>query len=528
MKYAKIDSYAIVLRILLTLSLAIAPACGPKKSKQAPAGPGISPIEAAFATAARTHNLPQRMIMAVGYLESGLNPTASTASYDGRIVGPAIGDSAFGIDRAALGLNSDAEPSLENQIDAYARWLRSQLTGLETLPTSSDDKFTWLVQIGNAHRGEQFTNVRAVFLRELIDTMNEGFTWKDPVDGSIRQFAKENPPIDPEKLLQMNRNLMDLFVQPANSQFADLFPEIRPNVNPGEGIRPRGIVINHCPFSLSACLKMQLSEQDGRQMYLGAHYFIPPEEKSYPKAIQISLENNPVPYLDQLGARLESDRVIITLVGKSGYIDKGVRRQANPRWLTKWQLQTLGTLVENVCQRLSRRLPEPDITLEDCRTVGKGILFQTSEGRSQQKWGDIADFDEPIFTSHIKKFTDTHEGVSFSENGKTSQSSPISINLDFLANAKAVVLQQLVRCQDNRLRWYSFLSRPVGSQTTFAYPYPVDDPGPNGNGEHFFRAKVYGPPGEDGHHKILGWDITSVFLKDYDAQGTPYLEDACN
>lgn len=525
----RIEIIAFTFTSLICLSFA---GCGGNSKKNKQEGPALSPIEKDFHIFAQQNNLPPRMLMAVAYLESHINPTPSTTVYNNELpLGPEIADSAFGIERKELGLNPDEEPDLKSQIEAYAKWLGRKAEGLklEPNPITLEQKFNWLLLIAGEHRGNDHRNIRAVFILELIKILNEGFTWKDPKNGQILQFLPETPKIDPTSLETIGQNLLRLYVQNSDSQLADLFPQIHPN-KPGEHEKPNGILINHCPFSLSACLKLQLSAEGGKNVFFGSHYLIPQDDSIYPKPIQVSMNSNPVFFMNENGEKTISNKVIITLVGKSGFLDKGVRLKANPNWMTKWQLQRLGALVQDICQTISN-LPQATTNYESCMTINEGIQFKVGEDPNVYKWGDIADFDQRIFYAHIKAFRGLPGEANFvieKQNNIFHAGEPIKLTLKFQLQARNITLQRLIRCADQSLKWHTIRDMQVKSQTSLQFSPLYWDGGPNGDGQQFFRAKVYGNISqEDKKRELLGWDTTEVFLINYDPDEISYNQEAC-
>lgn len=521
---------------LLLITVVVSIQCGKKKKHHSDPGPSYSPLELAFVNASRAHGIPVRYLMAVGYLESEFNPEASKAIYgDSKAIGPSLKDSAFGIARSELGLSSDSTPDLKIQIDSYANYVAKKMSGLEMQanPTTLNEKFNWLwvladIQRGNQHSESDHPNIKALYVMELIQLLNHGFTFIDPFNQEVVQFAKESPAIDPNQLQDNdpNKTLLHLNANKSNSQLADLFIQIR--LNQQEELVPTGILVNHCPLSLSACLRLQVNEveNDGNGMYLGTHYLIPQDSSLYAKPIQVSLETNPVPILNPAGDIQQSDKIIITLTGKSGFIGDSIRKSADPSWMSKWQLTQLGALIEDICARKSN-VHDAIFDYKTCLTIGEGVHFQLTDQRQNHsyQWGDLVDYDAQIFAAHIKAYKglpgDTQFDIATSTAFTAGQ--PIPLKVNFQKVAKHLILERLVRC-NGHLKWQLVDTHRVASINQFQFETTALDQGPNQDGKQFFRVKVFGGLSGDNpnNRELLGWDTVAIFQKAYNKDETAF------
>ena len=118
--------------------------CGDSGDKHKGSKGPDSPVEQAFLEGGAKYGIPPRLMMAVAYLESRMNPRKAFTLYGEEEKGPVIGQTAFGISRQDLGVVEGADgDSFKIQIAAYGQWLAEKFKGLELPkdPASSEEKY---------------------------------------------------------------------------------------------------------------------------------------------------------------------------------------------------------------------------------------------------------------------------------------------------------------------------------------------------------------------------------------------------
>ncbi|NRA44130.1 MAG: hypothetical protein HRU09_04130 [Oligoflexales bacterium] len=489
-----------------------------------------SPAEKAFINAARAYKIPVRFLVAIAHVESNLSPSSATTLYANAPLGPRAGESAFGISRTKLGVpEGQSGDQLELQIEAYSRWVTSQLPqGLSDNIKDDEDKFNWIWSLAALHRENDATS--SLFAKEVIEALNEGFHWIDPKSGDVIQFPAEEPAINVTNLRDVSRNHLKILSLTRTSPVDSARVLVLSGQHDyGQKQSPRGIEVIHCPFSFSSCIEMQYYDgKENKDFHLGAHFIIPQKESLSKWPLQLARYDDSVPQMSADGnIDLSTDKVIIMLTGLSGRMVSGIRTPASPSWLTPWQLQRMGELVQDICDMLVIEYEDSENPLSrgECMEVGTG-----GTGFSYQKmgepfyWGAISDFDASIFTSYIFK-SDQFSGKTVFEYPLKKQifskNEPISLNLTFGLRAKNIHFEHLVRCpENNRVLWTTSSREQVRSQVNFLFEKQLHDAGPNYNGTHYIRAKVFGESGE-----LIGWDLATVYLSDYEqtSQGiSPY------
>ena len=518
-------------RYILCLLLLTLIGCGEGRKTSSDFEP-YSPAEKAFMNAARTYKIPVRFLVAVGYVESSLSPNSATTLYANTPLGPKIGESAFGISRSTLGVpQGHSGDQLELQIEAYSRWVTSQLpNGLSDNIQNDEDKFNWIWSLAALHRENDATI--SLFAKEVIEVLNQGFHWIDPKSGEVVKFPPEEPAIDVENLRDVSRNHLKIMsltrTSPVDSARVLV---LSGQHNYGQKQRPRGIEIIHCPFSFSSCIEMQYYDgKENKEFHLGAHFVIPQNPSFSEWPLQLARYNDAVPQLSADGKiDLSTDKVIIMLTGLSGRMVAGVRTPASPSWLSPWQLQRMGELVRDICDMLVIEYEDSDSPLSrgecmEISTTGTGFSYQKMD--QPFYWGAISDFDPSIFTSYIFH-SDQFSGKTVFEYPLKKQifskDEPVSLNLTFGLRAKSLHFEHLVRCKENnRVLWTTSSQEQVRSKVNFLFEKRIYDAGPNLNGTHYIRAKVYGESGE-----LIGWDLATVYLSDYEETSQSLGPDAC-
>ncbi|MCX6117894.1 MAG: hypothetical protein NT027_10145 [Proteobacteria bacterium] len=506
----------LVSAVVLTFS------CGSgSKSSDSPAPKGK--LESAFETASTLSGVPVRMMMAVGYLESRLNSERQSALYLNPN-GPAsdstlsVGSSAFGIDLNGRTGSMGATTELESQILSYGQFLKD--FGLdESLPKNAmtaEEKIRWILELATVHRGQdiRFRKLWSIFAVEMMNIMNQGFIYQDIASGEKLVFEKEGTPMTPEQLPRNYQQDLNLTSIPSEIRVARFFELSRTPDETAVANSPTRIEVVHCPFSYSACLKMQTGEGQERAQ-LGAHYLVSNDQTDRFGILQVAKHNESISLMNTSGVvETVKDRIVVMLTGSSGSFVSGNRKTANPLWLTDEQLNLLGLMIPQICAKLQFSYGVNEGT---CRTPGSGpnqLTFRSTPDQNY-RWGDIPDFEETIFWPYFNSTEGVFGSTSMTlEGGErlVAAASTYSMKVQFQPSARRITLERLVRCsQDNRVVWESIENKPIKGISQKSFELSWDDAGPNGNGEQFFRTKVSGE-----NNKFLGWATQRVQITGYD------------
>jgi hypothetical protein len=491
--------------------------CGGKRNDSV-SGPTNTVIEKAFVQAGLASGVPVRMMMAAGYVESGLRDNRSAVNYlkGGRVVPLALnkGESVFGFSLAELGIVDIDHADLTAQIKAYGELLKAQI-GKGPSPggfVTAEEKIRWIWKFANIHMGAQAPrNLLAVFAREMMKVLNDGFLVQN-VEGTIARLEAE-----PNRLRDVDfpdnvKQDLTLDMYHADIRSAYLFSLLRDNPSSVPNL-PTHIEVVHCPFTLSACIQLQDNKADAASP-LAAHYLIPSNDEAVPGILQFYHHGESLSLLDASGQpEVVKDRIVVMLVGASGRYSEGRRNFANPMWMTDYQLRLLGAAVSEICGSLART---GDVVREECQSIGgkSGVQFRTQPADSF-RWGDIADFDETI----IRPYLTGSDGIAANTTLTLSPDAPVVagsqfvLNAKFQASARRVELERLVRCPapDNRVVWEPVEQHQIRNVTSRSFDSLWYDAGPNGTGDQFFRVKVSGES-----DKFLGWAIKLVQLRNFE------------
>ncbi len=507
---------AIVMCVVYTAS------CGAKRHGSAQTPP-VTSVEAAFLKAAADSHVPVRMLLAAGYVESGLRAEKSSASYelDGVMLKtpPVRGESAFGFSLGELGLSDSSDLTLEAQIAAYGQLLKSRI-GVEAMPSKAvtlEEKIRWIWRLASIHRGDAAArNLVAIFSKEMMRVLNEGFTVQDR-DGVIARLEKEGSPLRDQDLPENYRQDLQLDMYHSDIRSGYLFSLIRSNPI-GQVNHPKKIEVLHCPFSLSTCIQMQNSASDGTALF-GAHYVIPATDEFVPGILQFAHHDESVLLTGAEGRpEIVSDRIVVLLAGLSGRYSDGRRIYADPLWMSDLQMRLLGAAVSEICMSISR---SEGVNVSDCKNIGggSGVQFRTQPGDSY-RWGDIADYDETIIRPYLIGMDGVaaNTTLTLSPEGPQTAGSSFRLNAGFQATTRRLELERLVRCPapDSRVVWEPVHQESVRNKSAFSIEQNWYDAGPNGTGDQFFRIKATGDSG-----KFLGWSTKRVQLRGFEKDLVP-------
>jgi hypothetical protein len=511
----------------IAISLLLLTSCGGSSPDQAAAPNPGGEIQQALRAASQQHQIPYRLLLAVGLKESGLSPYASDTTYvnEELTLGLKIGETAFGLSREALGLATDTPPDLISQVNAYAAWVDQQLQqrnlNLPSTLARPDQIYDWVWQLALMHRegSDNRKNVQILFARELIAILNEGATWQNPASGEIIQLAPRPQPLSIvdfsptiQKNLQLDTEKSEIF----SVDYMQLtYEQITGPQNLAESIR-----VIHCPFSLSGCLELQNQTKATDEASLQAHYVIPPTDQLLSNPIKIRQHRSPVVVTNTRG-QPESiqDAIVIMLVGSSGRYVDGRRLQANPNWYSNEQLKSLGKIVRGICELM--KLDYEQLDLEKCQTPGVpgGVQFQNQGRSAQYHWGDVPDYDENIFWTYLNNPDELGGQVEFqfpAGSGIYQAGQPIQFNLSFITGVAKITVEYMERCSNDKLIWTTLETRFIRNVATQPFHLTLYDSGPNGSGQHFFRALVF-----DEENELKGWSISGLHLTNYEEDSQP-------
>ena len=490
--------------------------CGTPKKEATEVAP-LTPLEQAFQTTAAKYHLPVRLLKAVAFLESRMNPSPSTVSYDGQWIGPARGETAMGLSREVLHMQVDItnREDFPRQLQAYGAWLASTVKPLQLSesPQGNNALFKWIWQVAQLHyNGKHAKNARALFARDLVSILNQGFTWQN--QGQQVILAKENPTVSLDQVDRITQELLQVETLGSGKiKSAALLPFGNREIHPPDQ-KPEGILVQHCPFSFATCLDMQDEERDS--FYMGAHYLVPQSEELSGIPLQINKHNVAVSMLDAHGKKTYSNRIVVTLVGQAGRIIRGVRNPADPTWYTHWQLARLGNLIREICLDLEQT---EGLNATTCQ---EDVQVQHTVADHAFRWGDVLDY-EPLIFTHYAKNPGTAGALSVKlDRTIFEKGEAIPFHLTFPPLTQFVEIEQLVRCGENNLQWAVIDSQEVYNVDQLDSLKRFFRIGPNGDGQQFIRIKVYGD-----QQSLLGWDTRALFLTHFEKSSLGAWSSVC-
>ena len=275
--------------------------CGQGSHKKKSGPPPLGPTTQAFSRTARDYKIPQDILLAIAYKESGINPHSSQTYYgpERLPIGPRLAETTMGLSASTLGLTEAPAPDLATQLDAYGSWvqknLESQHLALPSILSKNDDVYDWAWQLARLHHGGTLNskNVQIIFALELIDVLNKGFMWQDPVTKERITLGPRTPQLEASSFsLPIQANLK-LDTRTSELFFVDYLQLTYGNLN-GQENHPKRIIVVHCPFTVSTCIGDQLQKAEGRFVPLEAHYVIPSTTDVLRNPIKILQHKSPV------------------------------------------------------------------------------------------------------------------------------------------------------------------------------------------------------------------------------------------
>lgn len=548
-----VNSFQSLRMILLGLLVtAHTSACG-KRGEGEDSPTASTPVNKAFNLASAQHGIPVRILKAVAFYESDMNPLPATIPYvqtEGAGVEQSLSlgsaETAFGLSAETLAVEQTGESTerLLTQIEHYAAWVKENLEvqklDLTPSPGTAEDKFRWIWELAKMHRnGEDLsTSTQLVFAEELMNTLNQGRVWQDPVSGEEVSLTPESPLLDRSKL---PTDALRLFQdQPTGgAEIANARRFFMPSENQSVLKNdPKRIIVIHCPLNLSACLQLQDPSTDS-EVRLGAHYVIPDSTPLQVDGqgsvaaggfgLQSKLDDRPIQVLshssrayltDSNGAvRSIPDAIVVMLVGKSGRYVEGQRIDANPTWYTSKQLSDLAQTVISVCMLLRTT---SQVSYTGCKSDSGqgGIDFRGSLPGAGYRWGEIPDFEREIFMGYLDGTSGSTQGsISLDKVAKKNvfaAGEAVTLRATFQPNSAYIYFQRALRCRSGKIAWENFRSESIQKSTGFQVDLKIYDGGPNLNGKQFIRARV-----TDQEGKLVGWDTESFYINKFDPQNFP-------
>ncbi len=526
--------------VIILGHIAMLAGCGSKPKSSPGGGPAVGRVEAAFLKASREYKIPVRILMATGYLESQLVPQSALANYvsigsdEKSARGTIITETAFAQTFDTLGLAPAKEESrtLEVQIDAFAKWIRTRIDteglSLNENPVARDDLFYWIQLMSRVQRNglEGRQNVQKLFAKELIEVLNNGFVWQSQTDAAETiTFQPEQKPIEFDDFSQNGKNFFNL--TELNGRFFGAKYLPLATVTPSDIVnKPKRVSVIHCPLTLSACLELQTRNEES-DVNLAAHYVIPQDDSVFSDIIQVADHHEAVIITNSAGEDVPvTDSVVVMLVGNSGRNLSGKRVPANPTWFTYYQLERMRYAIDSICTYLANTPTDGVVVNRDeCMSFdGDHGLFFRSQGASEEyRWGDIADYDRAIFQANFR--STPKQSVAFEFANKTrifqaGQTIPLLMLVG--SDANDLTVERLARCSNGKVVWITVRNRQVVGETKVVLDEILHDAGPNDNGEHFFRMKVFGRDG-----LLTGWAVDKVHLQNFKKKSLFATEDQC-
>ncbi len=509
--------------LLLSLQLLIT-ACGGGNSSKKVATAPLGPVTAAFVKSSQTHHIPQEILLALAFKESGIDPKPSAYPYGSSKQGPRLSETAVGLPVSSLGLKDDEAQDLTRQLDAYGAWVQSNLEtqhiSLPQVITKNDDIYDWVWQLARMHHGgpQASKNVQIIFAREMLQTLNQGFLWQDPDSKERLELKARNPKLEPSSFSPPIQANLKLDTRTSELFFVD-YMQVTYGNTLGLENQAKRIKVIHCPYSLSTCIGDQLQARGPTpSVPMEAHYVIPADEEILVNPIKILQHRNPVRTMDAEGhVEITTDAIVVMLTGVSGRYNEGQRFAVNPSWYSRSQLRNLGKLTAGICELLAREQSGFDISA--CRSLDLGVQFQAPSANRPFQFGDIPDFDNKIFGSFIINPDDLSGEISLDlpQNQKIYPAgSRIQPQLSFIKGTAKIEVQLLERCANGKTAWTSIQTHFLRNSTLKGIELTLYDQGPNRNGQQFLRALAY-----DNQGKLMGWATNDLYLTGYDVEGSP-------
>ena len=515
-------------RSLLVLFVALLLSCGKGRSNNETESQ--SAIENLFKQKADQYKIPYRILLGMALKESNLSTEATSTYYINKEEKSSIpmAESVFGLPYNTLGLTSGEETvplTLEAQIDAYARWVKKQLNEKNIeLPENieaPDDLYNWIWQLSKLHRPSDTNtkNVQIVFTKELLALLNKGVFWQNPTTGDFVNFKANSPQVDVLDFSFTIQNNLMLDTEVSEIFSVDYF-QLAFRQNSTVKNMPTGILVTHCPFDVSTCLALQSTKSNNtKQVRLGAHYIIPSNTDALRRPIKILPHREPVLLTDpQGGIMTVTNRIVVMLTGKSGRYVEGIRKQANPTWMTDYQLKQLGKLTQAVCQLISSE--NSSAKYESCHSFGGEQGVRVFHGGGEfYRWGDVPDYDASLFKNYITN-PETLDGLvslNFNGNKLYDAGQNISVTTEFLQGGSKVTIEFLERCENQKLIWSPLQTHFVRNTQHKKFNLTFYDSGPNTNGEHYLRTRIY-----DNENRLTGWNVNSFMIRGFEAENTTF------
>lgn len=491
-----------------------------------------------FIASAEQHDVPASAMLASAWLESRLTSVPSVVMHEEKSTGVGIGETVFGLRRAKLYRFGDRDnESLEHQVVAYARLVRAHLDekglDLDTNFDTVENKIAWLWELAEIHRrGDRYhTNIRSLFVLEMIHILNTGFEWRETENNEHITLLPWSPKIDRSQLSRPQQQLLNLKTAEAQLYQAQWLHPDEPTSTQNVANSPQRILITHCPFSLSGCLELQQDvDAENDDARLQAHYLIPADGTVLSYPVQVAHHHKQVTITNHKGQHeRQKDTIVIMLTGNSGRLNANVRFSADPSWQSGFQLEWLGYMVKELCaHHLGLRNEEQIKNCSDPYSSGSRVSLRvesqstslSDSSPAEYVWGEIPDFDRSIYGAYLQNPQQIQ--LEFVYPDKRRNFAP-GENIDLLlpdTGRNYHILEKLARCRDNqRLVWVT-VSQGESDNNTFAIK--LYDQGANGDGRQFLRAKIFR------QGTLIAWATTSLWIDGHDQETEHPFYEKCD
>ena len=500
-------------------------------------GGGQHPLKGSFGRAAEQNRVPVQLLLATAWLESRMTAKAAGAIYANDMrLGIRKAETAFGVPRQQLVLFSQEGADLallDAQVAAYARMLRAHLDDNSIkLSTNVIDKrhmLAWVQELAHLHRtGDQYrNNIRSLFALEILAVLNRGFAWRDPTTGEEIVLPPHHQQLERIHIPYPQQQFFNLRTSAAQLYRAHWLLPTHPRVRRGEN-RPHSILVIHCPFSISACLELQNTQQADNRVALQAHYIIPANDDVIDYPLQVAHHDQQVTVIAPDGrAEVHKDKIVIMLSGSSGRIVDNVRLAADPTWQSSFQLEWLGYMVKELCAAHLGLLNTSHMqSCSNPQHADTRVEFRLKQANTQanHRWGEIADFDRNIYAAYLQqpqRWQKEFIWLDHSTNGKYARGEEIRLALPS-EGRNWYVLEKLVRCPNDKLLYVPVTQSESSASGQQRFSVQFYDRGPNGDGRQFLRAKVFQ------QDKLQAWAIDSLQIADYDEEVDSIYYEGCD
>ena len=94
------------------------------------------------------------------------------------------------------------------------------------------------------------------------------------------------------------------------------------------------------------------------------------------------------------------------------------------------------------------------------------------------------------------------------------------LQLNSYKEVQKVTIEYLERCYNQKLIWSPLQTHFVRNTQHKNFNFTFYNAGPNQNGEHFLRTRIY-----DHDNRLIGWSINNFMIKGFDTENISYTND---